>query len=333
MTSTSTPAPPVPVARRSLRPRGIAWLVLRQHRATFIVLALLLVVDLGQLLVLRWLLAHEADSQGLARLCADIGPECVDQWSSIGDFRSTYGDALHFNGLVVQYVPLLAGLFTAGPMVARELENGTWKLAWTQSVSPVRWLAAKLAVPAVLVLTGVSLLSAVYTWCWAAVPPEVLPGQRWYDSFGMLGPMPVADALLGVALGALAALLTRRTVAAMVLTLVGYGLVRSALGLVRPYLLPRTRLTSLDMPAWSTDGWVVDRGMLTRSGERVWGDSCDVGVSPDRCLAQHGADRWYLDYHPTAHHWPLAWMEAGLLAVLAALAAWAAVRWLRRGRP
>ncbi|MGK5637373.1 ABC transporter permease [Streptomyces sp. URMC 126] len=341
MTATLTPVPPSdptatpPVSRRDrLRPRGFVWLVLRQHRATLITLAGLLLLYLGQLALLGLMLRHNADVRTLRDLCADGGPECAERWSPAADFQAGYGDALHFNGLVVQYVPLLAGLFTAGPMVARELESGTWRLAWTQSGTPACWLAAKLAVPVVLVLVGVSLMSALYTWCWTAVPPELLPGQRWYDSFGMLGPVPVAGALCGVALGALAALVTRRTVAAMVLTLVGYGLVRFALGFVRPYLWPRTRAVSLSMPGYPSDGtWVLGRGLLTRSGESLPDDVCGIGVSPERCLAAHDADRWYLDLHSPAHHWPLAWLEAGILTALAALAAWAAVRWVRHSVP
>ncbi|MFI0741925.1 ABC transporter permease [Streptomyces sp. NPDC021100] len=330
----SSPAPAASTApeagRGRFRPRGFVWLVLRQHRATLVVLTLLLVAELVQLALLGYLLRKDADIRALADLCAGGDRECAERWSPAADFRAGYGDALHFNGLLVQYVPLLAGLFTAGPMVARELESGTWRLAWTQSLPPARWLAAKLAVPTVLVLVGVSLMSALYTWCWTAVPTELLPGQRWYDSFGMLGPMPVADALCGVAFGALAALATRRTVPAMVLTLVGYGTVRSALGYLRPHLWPRTRTVSLRMPGYPNDGtWVIGRGMLTRSGEHISDDACGVGVSPERCLTTHNADRWYLDHHPPGDHWPLAWLEAGILAALAALAAWAALRWVR----
>ncbi|GAA2927729.1 hypothetical protein GCM10020221_24580 [Streptomyces thioluteus] len=59
---------------------------------------------------------------------------------------------------------------------------------------------------------------------------------------------------------------------------------------------------------------------------------CDVGVDPVTCLARHHADRWYLDYHPASHLWPLQWAEAGLTLAAAALAATAAVRWFRRTR-
>jgi len=49
-------------------------------------------------------------------------------------------------GLVVLVVPALIGVFWGAPLIARELETGTFRLAWTQSVTRTRWLAVKLGV-------------------------------------------------------------------------------------------------------------------------------------------------------------------------------------------
>ena len=43
-------------------------------------------------------------------------------------------------------VPAVIGVFWGAPLVARELETGTHRLAWNQSVTRTRWLAAKLGV-------------------------------------------------------------------------------------------------------------------------------------------------------------------------------------------
>ena len=43
-------------------------------------------------------------------------------------------------------VPGLIGMFWGAPLVAREFETGTFRLAWTQGVTRTRWLAAKLAI-------------------------------------------------------------------------------------------------------------------------------------------------------------------------------------------
>ena len=47
---------------------------------------------------------------------------------------------------VSSLVPALIGIFWGAPLVARELEAGTFRLAWTQSVTRTRWLAVKIAV-------------------------------------------------------------------------------------------------------------------------------------------------------------------------------------------
>ena len=41
--------------------------------------------------------------------------------------------------------PALIGIFWGAPLIARELETGTYRLAWNQSVTRARWIAVKLA--------------------------------------------------------------------------------------------------------------------------------------------------------------------------------------------
>ena len=56
-------------------------------------------------------------------------------------------------------VPAIIGTFWAAPLLTREFEAGTFQLAWTQSVTRTRWLAAKL---------GVGVLAAMATACLSA---------------------------------------------------------------------------------------------------------------------------------------------------------------------
>jgi len=39
--------------------------------------------------------------------------------------------------------PALLGIFWGAPLIARELETGTCRLAWNQSVTRTRWLTVK----------------------------------------------------------------------------------------------------------------------------------------------------------------------------------------------
>ena len=41
-------------------------------------------------------------------------------------------------------MPALIGAFWGAPLITREFEAGTFRLAWNQSVTRARWLAIKL---------------------------------------------------------------------------------------------------------------------------------------------------------------------------------------------
>ena len=48
--------------------------------------------------------------------------------------------------LLIILLPAVIGLFWGAPLIARELETGTFRLAWNQSVTRERWLAVKLGI-------------------------------------------------------------------------------------------------------------------------------------------------------------------------------------------
>ena len=48
------------------------------------------------------------------------------------------------NALVI-FAPALIGVFWGAPLVAREFETGTFRLAWTEGVTRRSWIATKLA--------------------------------------------------------------------------------------------------------------------------------------------------------------------------------------------
>ena len=72
---------------------------------------------------------------------------------------------LFIAGIVVLYLtPALIGTFWGAPLISRELETGTYRLAWTQSVSRTRWLAVKLGLAALASMATAGLLSLMVTW-------------------------------------------------------------------------------------------------------------------------------------------------------------------------
>jgi ABC-2 family transporter protein len=132
--------------------------------------------------------------------------------------------------------PGLLGVFWGAPLVAGELESGSFRLAWTQDISRARWLASRLAVTGLAAMGAAGLVSWLVTW-WAG--PLDRAGLDQFGSFDSRGIVPVGYAAFAFALGVLLGALLRRAVPAMAATLVVFTAVRLAFRLLaRPVLLP-----------------------------------------------------------------------------------------------
>ena len=152
-------------------------------------------------------------------------------------------------GVLVLVTPALIGMFWGAPLVAREFEDGTFRLAWTQSVTRTRWMAVKLAVVGLAGLAAAGLLSLVVTW-WSS--PLDRAGLNQFATFDQRGIAPIGYTAFAFTLGVLAGALIRHTVPAMFVTLAVFVAVRLAeLTWVRPYLL-RPVLLNLALKPGST---------------------------------------------------------------------------------
>ena len=61
-------------------------------------------------------------------------------------------------------VPALIGAFAGAPVLARELETGTFRYAWTQGFGRWRWTLAKLVLLAVVVAAAAGAFSVLFSW-------------------------------------------------------------------------------------------------------------------------------------------------------------------------
>ena len=150
-------------------------------------------------------------------------------------------DGFLANGLVLQAVPALIGAFVGAPVLARELETGTFRYAWTQGFGRWRWTLAKLVALAVVVAAAAGALSVLISWYYqpyfatgnqplchhvAPLTSPLAPGL-----FDLRGVTFAAWTLAAFAIGALAGMLIRRVVPAIVATLAAYtGLALAAGG-------------------------------------------------------------------------------------------------------
>jgi hypothetical protein len=159
---------------------------------------------------------------------------------------------LYYAGVVVLAIaPAVIGAFWGAPLVARELEAGTYRLVWNQSVTRTRWLATKLAVTSLVAAAAVGALSLAVTWWSDPVDGALsrthgsLPSRVTPVVFAMRGIVPVAYVVFALLLGVACGAVLRRSVPAMALTLGLFIAVQIAVPLwVRPHLVPPDRVTT-----------------------------------------------------------------------------------------
>lgn len=145
-------------------------------------------------------------------------------------------------------LPLLVGAFIGAPLVARELEQGTYLLAWTQGVPRRRWLLAKLGLLLGLSCLGFAALAGLMAWWSAPVDPVVGP---WL-TFDVGGLVPFAYAFFALALGVAAGAIVRHTVGAMFATGAIFVAVRLAVAQLRPHFLPPLGAHKAGVASWTS---------------------------------------------------------------------------------
>jgi ABC-type transport system involved in multi-copper enzyme maturation permease subunit len=192
-------------------------------------------------------------------LLAATGPGLLDDYHRLTDgFIKQLGyqrlnPGLYIIGQAMLYaVPPIVGAFWGAPLVARELETGTHRLVWAQSISRWRWLATKVGTVGLATVTVSGLLSFAVTWWADPIDDAINAGQdsnnflpRMFPSvFSARGLVPVGYAAFAFALGVAVGLVIRRTVVALAVTLAAVILVQILTPIfVRPHLMAPTEQT------------------------------------------------------------------------------------------
>jgi hypothetical protein len=191
---------------------------------------------------------------------------------------------------VVLVAPLLIGMFWGAPLVARELENHTFRLVWTQSVSRTRWLAYKLGLIGAASVAAAGLLSLMVTW-WSS-PFDTFARMNaspfspsYFDHRDLV---PIGYAAFAFALGVTFGALMRRTLPAMAATFVAFIGVRLAdWEWLRPHLnSPLTTTTAFQVPtgngplpfALNPSYWVITNQTINATG-KVIGENGGLGTT------------------------------------------------------
>jgi len=344
MTALTRPARPDEddVSPRPVPWRRMAGIIWRQHRIALAGVAVLL----GALAVWLWIAGSSVhhDYAAVAACHPASSPGCQDLASA---FNGTW-NVMSYWAIFLQLLPALIGAFAGAPVLARELETGTFRFAWTQGFERWRWALAKLTALAVVLAAATFAFSVLLSWCY-----QPYLGASNQD-LGIYGNSPLvtvfslrevafpAWTVAAFAIGALAGMLIRRVVPAIVTALAVYaGLAIAAAAFLREHYLTPLVTSDSNVPGttWITGQWWTKDGRFAFAGDPpaslinqcsfpqspagkgggVAGGGGPSSVNPfAQCLAPHGYAQWN-SFQPASRFWPFQWIEGGWLLLLAAL--------------
>jgi hypothetical protein len=298
-------------------------LIWRLHRSQVYFAAAGLAALAVLLVITGSTMAH--DYHEFLRTCAAT-QSCAD---GQGQLFSGDGAIMDVVNLTVA-IPLLLGLFWGAPLVAKELEDGTHNLVWTQGVTRRQWLRTNVIWVLLAAALWGAAIAALTSW-WRT--PENALGTR-FDAFDVQGIVPVAYALFAVALGIAAGSFFRRVLPAIATTLGIFVALRIAIGIyVRPHFMkPLSRVFPLagansNPPAGS---WSISEGIAAPNGHPLGRSlplngvpaACQPGASGDKsgvvnCLASHRFHQ-VITFQPGSRFWAFQGIEASIFVIAAA---------------
>jgi hypothetical protein len=339
--------------------RRMAWVTWRQHRIALAGVAALL----GALAVWLWLAGLQMHHAYAAATACHPASSLACQ-NMMYNFDSAYAPTGQNIAVLLNVVPALIGAFVGVPVLARELETGTFRYTWTLAFGRWRWTLAKLVPLAVTVAAAAGVFSLLFSWYFQPFFANGTSIPLDPSLFGLRGIAFAAWTLAAFAIGALAGMLIRRVVPAIAATLAAYaGLALAAwLYLQQHYLAPlvtsnpnlNINLTlnpNLNLPG---SGWILSR-WWTKGGTTLSQATMNQVINPLfqrlmpvvphdevhlykqptylnvlQYLTHHGYTQW-TSYQPDSRFWPFQWIEGGWLLALSALLI-AATVWLVRRR-
>ncbi|HEU5001925.1 MAG TPA: hypothetical protein VFW71_03985 [Actinomycetota bacterium] len=352
--------------RRRLLP-GLSWVTWRQHRLALAGTFLLLAAFTVLMVVNGRAMHHAYVADGLTTCGIVTGPGCAVQ---LGLFEQAYQGWVSALPAFLMLLPMVIGTFLGAPVVARELESGTFRFAWTQGASRTRWTVIRLALLGAAV-TGLALAFAgVFTWWygpWTAIDGRLSNSIGAYEVSGLVF---AARTLFTLMLGAFLGALIRRTVAAMGATLlVSVGAVLASARWLRSHIeKPILAVISSAHPvsgaapprladkptAWIISQWTTNaagahltsaqvRSVMQQAAATLFGSGPagpgrgPVKVAPDSrgplqsYFTQHGFTQW-ATFEPGSRFWHFQGVEAAAYVLVALLLAGATVWLVRRRR-
>jgi hypothetical protein len=332
----------------------VTWL---QHRGA-LVAGVVLFVGTAVLIVGTGLGPHALYGRAVTAGC--LGTSSNSACPSLLNSLATYTNGMTVITITLFAIPVLTGMFVGAPLLAREIESGTFRFAWTQGTGRARWILGKLVLLGGASTVATCVLGLLADW-YAGPFQAVGLASRWQGGlFNVTDVMLPAWTLLSLAAGMFAGLLIGRVVAAMAATGVFIGglMLLDFMKLQNSFLSVAVSVTQTapsgnglgalntfatngGIPgppgSWLVSGWYTGSDGHYLSSNAVTSllndmDSGTGGVAknPALWLAQHHAAYW-VSYQPASRFWAFQGVSAVVLLGIAALFT-AGILWLARRR-
>ncbi len=305
----------------------MTWVSWRLQR-TETLIAVGIVALLAALLIPTGIqMANAYHQDGLAA-CLSINPsKPVLCGNELGDFQQRF-QALTTLANWFTLIPGMIGVLLAAPFIF-DLENGTYRLAWTQSITRGRWLLGKLGLPVASAVLAAGALILLFTW-WRA-PNVHINGRLDIGNYDTTGTVVIGYTLFALALALALGAIWRRAAASLTVAFVAYFAVRIFVDYsLRNHLIAPLKATykGAQQPSFLYNAHVMSvnatlhgKQIMSGSGGGFNGGHVHVEVAPGISNAV-----FHVVYQPASHFWPLQLTETGLFVGLATMlilfAAW-----------
>ena len=192
---------------------GMLWVTWRQHRGLLASVLAVFVAAVASMLVYGQRIHHDYAILRACRPAASPGCQGLSNY-----FNSTDWHLGNYLQVALLAAPVLLAMFAGPPVVARDLENSTYRYAWTQGIGRVRWTVAKLVIIGAAVTIAAFAIGQLFAWFFT---PFLATEQLTVYTPSVFGTRAVAYAawtLTAFCLGAFLGTLVRRILPAMAIT-------------------------------------------------------------------------------------------------------------------
>ena len=288
----------------------MTWVSWRLQRTETLIAVGILALLAALLIPTGIQMANAYHQDGLAAcLSVNPSPTCGNE---LGGFQQRF-QSLTTLANWFTLIPRRIGVLLAAPFIL-DLEQGTYRLAWTQSITRGRWLLGKLGLAVVTAVLAAGALTLLFTW-WRT-PNVHINGHLDTGNYDTTGTVVIGYTLFALALALALGAIWRRAAAALTVAFVGYFAVRIFVDFwVRNHLVAPLKATykGAQEPNFLFNAHVLSmHGTVNGHQLGAGGGGGSLGGHVQVAAPGISNALFHVVYQPQSHFWPLQLTETGL---------------------